>query len=155
MSHRDSAAEPVNARALQDAWICYLRRWRWQWFCTLTFREPVPPEAAARRFDLFEAMINRALYGPRWRKHGQGIRWVRALEYQQRGVIHFHALMAGVGGLRRQVWADTWHELAGFAKIEPIKRQAAVRRYVSKYLRRGGELELGGPRRRTPRPPLP
>ncbi|HKA52809.1 MAG TPA: protein rep, partial [Candidatus Binatia bacterium] len=155
MSHGDSAATPVNARALQDAWIGFLQRWPWQWFCTLTFRDLVHPEAAARQFRLFEAMINRALYGPRWHKHGQGIRWVRVLEYQQRGVIHFHALLAGVGGLRPLVWADRWHKLAGFAKIEPITHQAAVVRYVSKYVRRGDELELGGLRRRPPRPPRP
>ena len=31
------------------------RQWRWEWFCTLTFRDHVHPEAAARRFDAFAA----------------------------------------------------------------------------------------------------
>jgi hypothetical protein len=105
----------------------------------------VHPEAAEKRFRVFVAMLNRALYGPRWSKHGQSIQWVRALEYQRRGVIHFHALLAGVAGLQRSTWTATWYELAGFAKIEPIERPAAVLRYVSKSVVRGGELDLGGP----------
>jgi hypothetical protein len=38
-----------------------------------------------------------------------------------------------------------WNELAGFARIEPIKRAELVQRYVSKYVIKGGEIDLGGP----------
>jgi hypothetical protein len=40
---------------------------------------------------------------------------------------------------------DIWNELAGFARIEAIRDSTAVRRYVSKYVVKGGELELGRP----------
>jgi hypothetical protein len=143
----DPTDSPVSAgRALQEAWINWLGQWRWEWYCTLTFRDEVHPEAAEKRFRTFVKHINRSLYGPRWYKHGQGIRWVRALEYQRRGVIHFHALLAGADDLPPRRWTATWHELAGFAKIEPIESPAAVLHYVSKYVIRGGELDLGGPR---------
>jgi hypothetical protein len=146
LTPRANDVSPISpSRALQEAWIAWLGRWRWEWYCTLTFRDDVHPEAAERRFRTFVNMINRSLYGPRWFKHGQGIRWVRALEYQRRGVIHFHALLAGAGDVPRPSWTETWHELAGFAKIEPIESPAAVLRYVSKYVVRGGELDLGGP----------
>src|SRR5882724_705581 len=109
---RANHVSPISpSRALQEAWITLLGRWRWEWYCTLTFREDVHPEAAKKRFRTFEKMINRSLYGPRWFKHGQGIRWVRALEYQRQGVIHFHALLGGVGDLPRPSWTETWHEL--------------------------------------------
>ena len=85
------------------------------------------------------------LYGHRWHKKGEGIRWVRALEYQKRDVIHYHALMAGVQDLRRLTWMDRWHELAGYARIEKIDTADAVVRYVSKYVVKGGEIDLGGP----------
>jgi hypothetical protein len=151
--HSDPTDSPVSeGRALQEAWINWLGQWRWEWYCTLTFRDEVHPEAAERRFRTFEKMINRALYGPRWFKHGQGIQWVRALEYQRRGVIHFHALLAGVSSLQRSTWTATWHEWAGFARIEPIESPAAVLRYISKYVIRGGELDLGGPPLGTQRP---
>jgi hypothetical protein len=139
----DQAIFPM--RALQDAWIGFLRQWAWQWFCTFTFRDMVHPESAEKRFRPFVSKINRELYGPRWFKKGKGILWVRALEFQRRGVIHYHAMFAGVQDLRRLTWMDIWNELAGFARIEAIRDTTAVRRYVSKYVVKGGELDLGGP----------
>jgi hypothetical protein len=53
-------------RLLQEAYVGSLQRWDWKWFCTLTFRHDVHPEAIAKRFDGFAARINRGLYGPRW-----------------------------------------------------------------------------------------
>jgi hypothetical protein len=54
-------------------------------------------------------------------------------------------LWGPVGDLRRLYWMDRWHELAGYARIEPIESTAAVSRYVSKYVVKGGEIDLGGP----------
>jgi len=136
---------PVDREALRDAWIALLGRWEWEWFCTFTFRDLVHPEAADKRFRVLISQANRVLYGHRWHKQGRGLRWVRALEYQKRDVIHYHALMAGVQDLRRLTWMDRWHELAGYARIEPIESSAAVSRYVSKYVVKGGEIDLGGP----------
>ena len=53
--------------------------------------------------------------------------------------------MAGVQDLRRLTWMDRWHELAGYARIEKIDTADAVVRYVSKYVVKGGEIDLGGP----------
>jgi hypothetical protein len=139
------SATPVDRGALRDAWIALLGRWMWDWFCTFTFRDLVHPEAADKRFRVLVSQANRVLYGHRWHKKGEGIRWVRALEYQKRDVIHYHALLAGVQDLRRLTWMDRWHELAGYARIEPIESTAAVARYVSKYVVKGGEIDLGGP----------
>jgi hypothetical protein len=105
----------------------------------------VHPEAADKRFRVLISQANRVLFGTMWYKRQQGLRWVRALEYQKRDVIHYHALMAGVQDLRRLMWMDRWNELAGFARIEPIESAAAVSRYVSKYVVKGGEIDMGGP----------
>ena len=139
------SATPVDRQALRDAWIALLGRWEWEWFCTFTFRDLVHPEAADKRFRVLISQANRVLYGHRWHKQGRGLRWVRALEYQKRDVIHYHALIAGVQNLRRLTWMDRWHELAGYARIEPIDCAAAVSRYVSKYVVKGGEIDMGGP----------
>lgn len=125
-----------------------MERWPWDWFCTLTFRgDAVHPEAADKRFRVWVSKINRELYGRRWRKRGQGVRWVRAMEMQRRGVPHFHALLGaeGLDELRRLWWMDRWNQLAGFAKIEPPKNGGAVRGYCAKYVAKGGELDVGGP----------
>jgi hypothetical protein len=133
-----------GASGLRDAWLTLLGRWDWDGVY-LTCRDCGHPAAAAKRFRVLISQANRVLYGHRWHKQGQGLGWVRALEYQKRDVIHYHALMAGVQDLRRLTWMDRWHELAGYARIEPIESTAAVSRYVSKYVVKGGEIDLGGP----------
>jgi len=89
--------------------------------------------------------LNRQLYGPRWYKkaHG-GIPWARGLEYQRRDVIHFHALFLNVKGLRRLSCMDLWNEIAGIARIEAVKDGLAARRYLTKYVSKEGEIDMGG-----------
>lgn len=129
------------------AWTEFLSRWEWDWFLTLTFRDEVHPERADKLFRVFVSQINRELFGNRWYKHGDGIRWVRALEMQRRGVIHYHALFGGAGlsDVRRLFWMDRWFELAGIARIEPPRDRGAVHSYVAKYVVKGGEIDIGGP----------
>jgi hypothetical protein len=126
-------------------------QWDWEWFCTLTFRGIVHPGAADKRFRRFVMQLNRVLYGRRWLKHGQGIRWVRALEYQRRGAIHYHVLFAGVSGRRPHDCVRMWNDLAGSAQIEPIRDMTASLYYLTKYVHRGGKLDVE-PRMRAPQP---
>ncbi len=137
---------------LVEAWSSFLGRWPWDWFCTLTFRDLVHPESADKRFRLFVSQMNRRLYGARWWKHAQGVRWVRASEPQRREVLHYHALLGGGGlaSLRRLSWMDAWNEIAGFARIEPPLSGNAVRGYCAKYVVKGGEIDIGGPLERPP-----
>ena len=41
-----------------------------------------------------------------------------------------HALVAGVGALRRLTMMDEWAKLAGQARIRPVRRQGLVRKYL-------------------------
>jgi len=138
-------SQQISNKDIRDAWCQFLGRWEWEWFLTLTFRDIVHPEAANKAFRYFVSQLNRQLYGPRWFKkaHG-GLPWVRALEYQRRGVIHFHALFADVKNLRRLSCMDRWDHIAGYSRVEAIKDKWAVRRYVCKYVMKEGEIELGG-----------
>jgi len=148
-----------------QAWAGWLQGYPWEWTGTFTFRTPAPapvtvfcrrdrppratglvhPETADKRFRVYVSKINRVLYGPRWYKRGLGINWVRGLEFQRRGTIHYHALFSGVGELRRLTYVDLWNELAGFARIERPRNRVDVVRYISKYVVKGGEIDLGGP----------
>jgi hypothetical protein len=144
---------------LQDAWVGFLDRVPWQWFATLTFRDEVHPEAADKRFKHLISMGNREIYGPRWAKKRKGIIWARAIETQRRGVIHMHALLSGVDELNPLTFMLRWSELSGFSKIEPVRCSLAVRQYVTKYVRKGGEIDIGGcwpspsPSESAPSPP--
>ena len=104
---------PNDLARLTEEWALFLGRWSWDWFVTLTFRREIHPEAAAKLFRVWISKMNRELYGPRWRKHGHGVRWARALELQRRDVIHYHALVGGpgVGKLKRLTWMDEWYHL--------------------------------------------
>lgn len=135
---------------LVTAWRDFLGRFPMQWFCTFTFREDVHPERAAKLFRLFIRRLNQALYGRHFERKGKvGVFWVLAWEYQKRGVLHFHALIGDVEDLntraRRLDWMDIWEGFgapAGFARIEAIDSQDAVRNYVTKYVVKGGQIDL-------------
>lgn len=136
------------AKQLHNGWLSFLSRYEWQWFCTMTFRDSVHPESADKRFRLFVSKLNRALFGPRWssKKH-MTVYWARGMEYQKRGVLHFHALLA-CGGKDltqqavRQRWVAVWNDLSGYARIENVRSSEEATRYVTKYVTKGGQIDL-------------
>ena len=140
----------IHTEALAQAWREFISRFPMQWFCTFTFTEDVHPERAGKLFRLFIRQLNRELYGSHFERRGrEGVFWVLAWEYQRRGVLHFHALLGDVEDLnvraRRLDWMDHWQGYgppAGFARIEAIESQDAVRDYVTKYVTKGGQIDL-------------
>jgi hypothetical protein len=136
-----------HACLLQSAWIELLQRYWMQWFVTMTFSIAVHPEAALKKWRVWVSKLNRELYGPRWYLKGHTqVLWVLAIERQKRGVLHFHALVGDARDLnhrtRRLRWKDEWESLAGFARIEAIRSEDEVRGYITKYVTKGGEIEL-------------
>lgn len=133
---------------VQKAYGEWLAGYNWQWFCTLTFREPPHPERAEKTFGYWIHRINQKMYGRRYKKRHDGIYWVLALEYHQSGVIHFHALLGDVEDLNvkysRRDARNLWYELAGIGRIDAIDdRLSMVTNYVSKYVTKGGDLTVG------------
>lgn len=137
----------------RDAYSDFLRPYEFQWFCTFTFKDSIHPEAADKSFRVWLNILNRQLFGQRWGKRAPGgVMWCRALEYQKRGVIHYHALVSGIPsmgrahliGLASQYQAVWLHDMGcGFARIDVIRdSQMAVRNYVTKYVAKGGELDF-------------
>jgi len=133
---------------LQDSWIEFVSRFEpWELYCTLTFIEDTHPEQAERRFKRFIRSINESLYGRRYRERGKSIYWVKALEYQRRGVIHFHCLLGGgVYKLHRLRTMQLWESEKGngMARIEKYNSTLGARNYLSKYVSKGkgGELDI-------------
>lgn len=140
----------LSTTAQVEAWQEFLARFPMQWFCTFTFQDSVHPERAEKLFRLFIRRLNRKLYGRHFERKGHvGVYWVLAWEYQKRGVLHFHALIGDVEDLnlraRRLDFMDLWAGFgapAGFARIEAIDSQQAVQRYVTKYVSKGGQIDL-------------
>lgn len=132
---------------LPDVWGEFLSVWPWSWFTTHTFRRETHPESANKVWRLWIHQLNRQIFGPRYYKRSSdGVIWARGSEYQQRGALHYHALIGRVPDwVHRLDWLDAWDDLAGFARVEPYDPSKGARFYLGKYVLKGGEVDLGGP----------
>jgi hypothetical protein len=135
---------------IEIQWTALLNRWRWHWFATFTFKDETHPEAAAKVFRHWVNLLDES-NGYRQRSastYSRRCTWARGLEWQKRGVIHFHAVLGNlpISNCTRascEAWAHLWLELGntGFAKIILVQDEGAMS-YVSKYCAKGGEIDL-------------
>jgi len=123
-------------RALVEGWGQFLSQFSWDWFLTLTFREPVGSFRAHRLFGYFVRDIQKAA--------GVPIFWFRADEIGTHlGRFHMHALIGNVGNLRRMTWVDRWNDLAGYARILPFNAERGAAFYCAKYIaKQSGDWEM-------------
>lgn len=109
----------------------------WDWYTTHTFKlDYVSPRQADKAwYAWFNSVriaaksINKApsVYG------NKAPYYFRATEYQDRGTLHYHALIGGVGDTKRLAFKDLW-ELYGFARVLPYEADKGATFYVGKYL---------------------
>ena len=123
------------ASSLTEAWGTFLRERPWDLIAHLTFPDRVHAEQAARRFSHWIIRLERQ----RGRRVRGPIVWVRGTEQQQRGVVHYHALLAQTGRLRPFAAMRIWEELAGgSARVFPYDPARGGIAYVVK----GGEIDV-------------
>jgi len=147
--------KPANSakqhQTLQEAWVEFIERFEpYHWYATLTFKNNVSNARANKQFARYMRRLNEALYGKRFREHGLGLPFVNARERQQRGTPHFHLLVGGdVWKLKRLSYMNLWEKGAGrkfnangFARIWPYDREQGAKVYVSKYILKGGEIDV-------------
>jgi hypothetical protein len=158
--------------ALALTWADALSRIDWQLFATLTFAHCPGPEESERAWRAWRNYIRDRLIdvgpfdavgpGPFVRRRVRAPRaarrfplyTARAVEWQQRGSIHFHALLAAAEPFRltleslyRVGLALTWKEQAGGgADLQLIRSRALVSAYLAKYVAKAGNLEVIAPR---------
>jgi len=136
---RDRRAPIVSHPEQGPEWGAWLGAFPWDWFVTQTFPDVVGPEQAARLHKRW----TRALED--YERHD--VRQARALEFQKRGVLHYHALLWGVRpDTRRLDWMDAWHAISGgYARIVQYDPALGAAHYCAKYVTKGGEIDLLGP----------
>ncbi|GAI96695.1 unnamed protein product, partial [marine sediment metagenome] len=128
LEHQDHARRLT--RAATDEFGAFLSRPQWDWFTTHTFKaEYVSPKEGDRHYF---AWLNSLCLAARVRGHGRPF-WFRGTEFQDRGTLHFHSLIGGVGDIRRLLFKDFW-ELHGFARVEKYDPERGAASYVGKYL---------------------
>lgn len=132
----------TTKQELKQAWGEFLtelgdRAGGWDWWATLTFREPPEDRPAWTKigWGYSGSAWDRFMTELGYRKGLQSLWWVRGREYQTwRGVPHFHGLIGGVHDLRRdEAWA-WWFQKYGMAKIEPYDRSLGAGFYLCKYV---------------------
>lgn len=121
-------------------WILDLANWKA--FLTLTFEDDTPYDIAITKFKLLVRELNKDLFGKHYTKivkHSY-FSYVLGIEYQTRGVIHFHALAD------RPVNFDKihklWNDWSGFAWIGNIRNKYDCVKYIAKYILKGGQIEV-------------
>jgi hypothetical protein len=147
-------------RVLKCAWVDYIKELGdriggWEWFSTYTFRYQTHPESAHKAWMKLMHRANRRAYGVRYtNRPGDGISSIVAMEYQKRGVLHFHTLDGATKGIKRMQVVDEWFSMAGIARVYPFRKHGGAEAYVSKYImkadpwrehNRGGDIFLAGP----------
>ena len=129
--------DPI-AKAAAD----FIRQFDWNWWCTLSFEHPPTFTKAAARFNHWVNWLNRKTFGHFYYKRpGQGLRWVRGVELQQREAIHFHALVAGNPRPSIPEASERWHDNN---KIEPYDSSRKAAEYMVKEYAAEGNLDFGG-----------
>lgn len=133
---RDARTPTIARPDLREPWGDLLGMSPWDWWATMTFAVWIHPDQAAQRYAEWARQLQV--------ETGGLMRHARALEYQKRGVVHFHALIWGVKrGTHRKTWEQKWDEIGGgWCAIYPYDRDQGARFYVGKYLVKGGEVDL-------------
>jgi len=138
---------------LKEAWAEFIKRFEpYTWFVTLTFKEARHPESADKAFKRWIRFINECLYGRRYRDKKKGVTWIKCMEYQKRDVIHFHCLLADpyLYQLKRMTFEQAWEQdcqgkeglINGYAKVKLYDARGGAVNYCSKYVMKGGEIDL-------------
>ena len=126
-------------RASHEAMGEWLSGFPWNWYTTHTFaKADTTPRQADQRWQSWLNTLNlqcKVLDLPR-------PAYARVTEYQQRGTIHYHALIAGVEPVRRLLFKDLW-EVHGFARVEAYDHERRATFYLGKYLTKtDGDIRL-------------
>jgi hypothetical protein len=119
-----------------EGWEDFFGGHPWTLIAHLSFAaDRVHPEQAARRFSHWIIRLER--------QRGRGARgpivWVRGFEMQQRGVPHFHALLANTGRLRPFAAIRIWKDIAG--GTARVFRYDPARRGIA-YVVKDGEIDV-------------
>ncbi len=103
---------------------------QWEWFTSHTFRaEYVSPREADKHW---QAWLNSLCQACKVRELERPF-YFRVTELQERGTIHYHSLIGGVGDIRRLLFKDFW-ELHGSARVLAYEPDRGANFYVGKYL---------------------
>ena len=115
---------------VQDGWSTYLKRWTWNYFVTVTFKEPRLPHKADRTLRAIAGVI---------KQRSDGNLFI-GTELHLNRTLHVHGLFSPKGSTddiqkhtAHLVWRDLYDKF-GRSQGRPVRYSEAVSHYVSKYV---------------------
>lgn len=161
MNHGQSIPQKAgNGKGqLTEAWSAYLQQFSWDHFSTFTFRPIVRPvglnrqeityihpESVQKALRRLINELNKEIFGQRyWKRPHEGIIVAAAMERQQSGNPHVHALMGNIPSrISRKGIESWWFEKQGIARVKEYKHGMGAEEYLSKlaYLFKDGQVEI-------------
>ena len=147
----DPSGATGSPKTLKSNWSEFLTRYDWQLFATFTFKEETHPESAVKAFRHWACEMDKS-NGYRHRSrttYNRRCTWARGLEWQKRGVLHFHALIGNLpyertSQAQRLLLSAQWLGMGntGFAKVDAFDGRGEAGAYIAKYCAKGGEIDL-------------
>jgi len=124
-------------RRLVESYAEFLKRWRWDWFATLTFRGVRSSATAKTLFNRWIADVEN-LDGE------SDFRWVRVTEKGPAGTTpHFHVLVGGLKTARDRGRCERrWSDLAGDARVEQFDPEQDGILYMLKTLQPHKDFDI-------------
>lgn len=132
---------------LKQAWGDWVSQlYPWQWFVTLTFRDPTPEQVRQGWTKIGHAYAKTAYSNfLRYVQPALGsLYWFRAFETQHwRGVPHIHALVGGLDSLEYGPVAAWYWQKYGFIRVLEYESSRGASYYLSKYVTKElGDIRL-------------
>lgn len=120
------------------------------WMVTITHKkQSTHPEFSVKARSRWMHRLNRDVFGSRYDRRGEGLLSFFGIEFQKRGTVHQHGIVAGEGldSVSRDLQSGNLTGLAqGWCKVELPRHKVRAVKYCSKYVSKDGELDIWLPR---------
>lgn len=123
LGSRSNIRAVVEAEALREGWAHFLDGFEWDWFGSLSFRQPQTPEAAQRRFAGWVRRVEQRSCG--------AVNWFYVIENSPAGLAHVHCLAKTHRSISVSDMRGAW-SLNGFADIVRYDPSRGARFYLVK-----------------------
>jgi hypothetical protein len=131
----------------QEDWVKWLSTINWKSLLTLTYDDKkhsfeVLPEHAEKHWRDLVRVLNIGVFGPQYAKkcHHSYFGYLKAMEWQKRGVIHMHVLIDNY--VNYELILRHWSSQHGFAQISSVGDSFTALEYMTKYVMKGGSEYL-------------
>lgn len=125
----------IDTKGLTDQWADFLNQWKWDWYATLTFKDPISIKKAFKSFNEWKVALKHAVK--------QRIDYAMVIEYSKSKLYipHIHIFLSGAKNEKPYKWEKRWYQIGGIAKIKGYNPEQGASYYLAKKIA-GGKVDL-------------